>query len=109
MVDSVLMLTTAGSRLSATLAKELESSTGEGSGRRVASGATADDRAARTPWDRKVPIRIPITSVPPISNAAMVRRTFMLIRYLARGFPYGSPRPSAVFLIIYSFGALGRT
>ena len=62
-MDSVLMLTTAGSSSSATMANEFDSCAGEGGGRTFASGAPPKGRAARTPFDTSVPIRIPITSV----------------------------------------------
>src|SRR5207245_7598910 len=72
------MLTTAGSMASAILANELDSSTGDGCGRGLASGAPANGRAARTPLETIVPMAIPRHSVTTTANAARYRRAPIL-------------------------------
>ena len=77
--DSVLMLTTAGSSWSAILANELDNSAGEGGGKGLASGARPKGRAARTPLETSVPIRMPTASVIATTKAGRYLRSFMIM------------------------------
>jgi hypothetical protein len=82
------MFTTAGARASATWAKELDSSAGEGGASGLASRATGELLAARTPWETTVPIKIPIPSVTTITTAGKNLRPLVLIQL-----PLSTPAP----------------